>query len=56
MEVEDEALLLHGLEDGVVDSVVLDTRRRVGSHAAGVRLDAWAVSVVLLLPYPRTHR
>ena len=40
VEVEHHVLLLHRLEDGVVDTVVLDTRRRVSGDAAGVRLDA----------------
>lgn len=40
MQVEDHANLLHGLEDGVEDLVVLDTSLGAGGDASRVAFDA----------------
>ncbi len=41
VQVEDHALLLHGLEDWVIDVVALDTRLTVGRDAARVRFNSY---------------
>lgn len=41
VEVEDHTLLLHGLEDGVIDVVALNARLAVSRHTARVRLHTY---------------